>query len=700
MDNQPSEFITLLQSNHDCDSHTGELTFLLGKDLHGYPVYKNLNDISHMVIAGATGTGKSTLAHAILLSLINNYSREKLSLILCDSKSIEFTGYNNIQHLIIPVASIPDKIQGSILWLHAEINRRFTLISNTGCRTIDNYNKNCLSSDASALPHILLVIDDPAYSNFDKVTWDTLRWITCNGHAAGIHLLLITQAPGNKQLADIIKSGIPGRAVFNIFTNDEEKLLLSSAKNEQLSDVGEIIFCDMPSGTKERIQCYPISDSDIFTVLSNFKNEEHIPDTPPATSTSLSSEVGGDELLPVALDIVLETGQASVSMLQRRLKLGYARSARIIDEMEAKGYIGPFQGSKPRAILISKEETNTESAVPSIDVPSVDAPFIDELSMTKPSIVTPSIVVPSDPEPKPKEKAMIYCKYCYRMLKEGDKFCSACGKEQTDSSKSPFRIPPIEVEPEEKEVPIPSIHCPKCGSEDVSLQLRSAGSTSTTDYHQFGDYYKIGSRTRTSKQNYKSVALCQHCGHLWEPDAVEAPPKKSRPFWKRLLLVIVVISLLKSCGSAGDEKTIWAESYTPLSSFEYYIDSDTLHLKKYVGDEKNVFIAPYYEVHGKQMPVISMDGVFAIKNVTSVIVSEGIQEIANNAFNSCGVEYLYLPSTLSDFDGWNYFHDMKELHFGGTETRWKQLCKEERSNLDVVEIICNSNILNILQSNK
>ena len=683
MDNQPSEFITLLQSNNDCASSTDELVFLLGKDQQGRPVYKDLNDISHMVIAGATGTGKSTLAHAILLSLIKNYSREKLALILCDSKSIEFTGYNNIQHLIIPVASIPEKIQGSILWLRAEIDRRFTLISNAGCRTIDNYNKSSLSSEASALSHILLVIDDPVYSTFDKVTWDALRCITCNGNAAGIHLLLITQAPGIKQLADIIKSGIPGRAVFNIFTNEEEKLLLGSAKNVQLSEVGEIIFCDMPSGIKERIQCYPISDSDIFTVLSDFRNEEHTPDMPPATSTSLSSEVDGDELLPVALDIVLETGQASVSMLQRRLKLGYARSARIMDEMEEKGYIGPFQGSKPRAILISKEEASADSAVPSID----------ELSMAE-----PSIVVPYYSESKPKEKTMIYCKFCYRMLKEGDKFCSACGKEQIDSNKSPFKIPPVKVDPEEKEVS--AIRCPKCGCENVSLQLRSAGSTSTTDYHQFGDYYKTGSRTRTSKQNYKSVALCQRCGHLWEPDAVVTPPKKSRPFWRWILLAIVVISLLKSCGSAGDEKTIWAESYTPLSNFEYYIDNNTLHLKQYDGDEKNVFIAPYYEVHGKQMPVISMDGVFAIKNVNSVIVSEGIQEIANNSFNSCGIEYLYLPSTLSDFDGWNYFHDMKELHFGGTEARWNQLFEGDRSDLDVVEIICNSSITNLLQSNE
>lgn len=293
---------------------------------------------------------------------------------------------------------------------------------------------------------------------------------------------------------------------------------------------------------------------------------------------------------------------------------------------------------------------------------------------------------------------MVYCKYCYRILNEDDKFCSACGKKQADSNKSTLKMPPVEVEPEEKEVPV--IRCPKCNSENVSFQLRSAGSTSTTAYHQFGDYYKTGSRTRTSKQNYKSVALCQHCGHLWEPDAVEEPPKKSRPFWKRLLLVIIVISLLKSCGYSSEEKTIWAESYTPISSFEYYIDNDTLHLKKYVGDEKNVFIAPYYEVHGKQMPVISMDGVFAIKSVNSVIVSEGILEIANNAFNSCGIEYLYLPSTLSNFDGWNYFHDMRELHFGGTESRWKQLFEDDRSDLDVVEIICNSSITNILQSNE
>lgn len=356
MDNQLSKFQKTLHSDSFSSSCIDNFTFLLGDDEHGVPVFKDLHSISNLIIAGATGTGKSTLAHCILLSLIEYTHSDRLRMILCDTKSIEFSVYQNLPHLLSPIASEPSHIQKLLDWSCDEAKRRLRQLNTSCCRSIDTYNSVGLQQGKTVLPHILFVLDDPVAAGFNTAGWNKLQWLAQNSKSTGIHLFLITQAPGDKHLSEIVKSSISDRAVFNIFSNAEEKLLLGTSKNTFLSNIGEIIYCTMPSREKQRIRCYPVNDADISTVFSKFPNQRTDfllrLEAPPISD----EELEGDEMLPAAVDVILETGQASVSILQRKLKLGYARAARILDEMEEKGIVGPFQGSRPRAILINKAQ--------------------------------------------------------------------------------------------------------------------------------------------------------------------------------------------------------------------------------------------------------------------------------------------------------------------------------------------------------
>lgn len=364
MCNSRSAFLEALQGNSYTAVSAVNLPFIIGTDRNGCAVIKDFNALSHLLIAGATGTGKSTLAHAILLSLIKKSGPDDLRILLCDTKMVEFGGYRDIPHLLAPTIFEPNQIEKGISWALAEMNRRLRDLYDIGCRSFDSYNDALFEQSKPRLPHILLVIDDVASAVINNQAWDDLRQLAQNGRSAGIHLLLITQTPSEKRLSDIIKSSIPARAVFNIFSNSDEKLLLGAAKNTFLSDIGEIVFFTMPDMSREKICCYPVSDNDISAVVADTK-ERYIDNVcpyqislgPPKKDTPLDSpNPEGDEMLPIAVDVVLETGQASVSILQRRLMLGYARAARIIDEMEEKGIVGPFQGSRPRAILITKEQ--------------------------------------------------------------------------------------------------------------------------------------------------------------------------------------------------------------------------------------------------------------------------------------------------------------------------------------------------------
>lgn len=293
---------------------------------------------------------------------------------------------------------------------------------------------------------------------------------------------------------------------------------------------------------------------------------------------------------------------------------------------------------------------------------------------------------------------MAHCKYCYHPLENNARFCSSCGKPQSDFTQVPFDTDMQET---------PALRCRRCGGTHIKVELRSAGTTSTTNYYRTGAKNSIlfpsNQRTHNSQRNYKSIAFCQDCGDYWEivsSDELRMIEQGKR-YLKRIGIVLLCLFVFLFISSFADSDTtdpskIWASEYTPLSDFEYYIDGGKIYLKDYKGASKKVYIAPQYTVNNCIFHVVSLDGTFALENVDSVIVPEGVKQISNNAFNSCGITHLYLPSTVNHFEGWSYFHDMEKIYYGGSQNAWNDLCQYERSRLDVVEIVYNSDITDLL----
>lgn len=350
---QKTAFIEAVESESFAQAKE-KFPFILGKDGEDALVVKDLCKTQHIVIVGATGTGKSTLAHSIILSLIDKTTPENLRFILCDTKLVEFDIYRDEPHLLIPPVNDPLKIREIISWVDTEISRRLKLFSDSSRSNISSFNDFMWENYKDPIPHIVLIIDDASTISEAKAENQILQKIAQVGRTVGIHLILITQTPRLSGISKLIRNYIPSRAVFNVFTSEEEKMLLGSEKNQFTTDVGEIVFYDVPARKKEIVRCFPISDYTANTIIE--KSKEVFSQFSNNPISADNDELEGDEMLPAAVDVILETGQASVSMLQRRLKLGYARTARIVDEMEEKGIVGPFQGSKPRAILITNEQ--------------------------------------------------------------------------------------------------------------------------------------------------------------------------------------------------------------------------------------------------------------------------------------------------------------------------------------------------------
>lgn len=368
-------FLDALQCN-DFSEHAGKIPIILGMDESGQVVVKDLVNCIHLVIAGASGTGKSTLLHAILLSILNRCPCDDVRLILCDDKGIELNVYSKVPHLLVPVVTDQQKTQATIVWTHTEMLRRLKLMGDIGARSIDAFNTMVQGENEPTLPRIVLVIDDVA-AVCDRNTKDTLQEIAKNGRTTGIHLILVTQNPSSKYFAEVIKSSVPTRAVFNVFSNEDEKLLLNISKNTYVCNVGEIIFYDTRSKFRQKIRCFPIGDDIFFITLNPIK----LPDDAYKNHVELFSHsemedmegIDEDEITPAVVDVILETGQVSVSMIQRQLKLGYARAARVLDDLEGKGIIGPFEGSKPRKILITKEQWIAQRRHSLYDEPQIEA---------------------------------------------------------------------------------------------------------------------------------------------------------------------------------------------------------------------------------------------------------------------------------------------------------------------------------------
>lgn len=378
----PNRSVTTVTLREVIDSNTfaqsrSKSSFAVGKDIGGTCIVGNIAKMPHMLIAGTTGSGKSVCMNSIIISLLYKASPEDVKLIMVDPKMVELGIYNGIPHLLIPVVTDPKKAAGSLQWAVTEMLRRYKLMSDAGVRDLESYNSIVSAEDGQKLPQVVIIIDELADLMLvaAKEVEDSICRIAQMGRASGMHLIIATQRPSADVITGLMKANIPSRIAFSVASAMESRIILDTQGAEKLVGKGDMLYAPIGSGKPLRVQGCFVTDGEVEAVASYVKqnytsdyNEEVLEEierkaqqsgkTKPgaAEPEPNQEELEGDEMLPAAVDVILETGQASVSMLQRRLKLGYARAARIVDEMEEKGIVGPFQGSKPRAILLTKEQ--------------------------------------------------------------------------------------------------------------------------------------------------------------------------------------------------------------------------------------------------------------------------------------------------------------------------------------------------------
>ena len=362
----------------DFNKAKSKSSFAVGKDIGGSCIVGNISKLPHMLIAGTTGSGKSVCMNSIIISLLYKASPDDVKLIMVDPKMVELGIYNGIPHLLIPVVTDPKKAAGSLQWAVTEMLRRYKCMSDAGVRDLESYNSIIESQevDGNKLPQIVVIIDELADLMLvaAKEVEESICRIAQMGRAAGIHLIIATQRPSADVITGLMKANIPSRIAFSVASAMESRIILDTQGAEKLVGKGDMLYAPIGNGKPKRVQGCFVSDSEVEAVASYVKTnfvtdydqqvmeeiEKKAQQTGNKASTveaePSSEELDGDEMLPAAVDVILETGQASVSMLQRRLKLGYARAARIVDEMEEKGIVGPFVGSKPRTILITKDQ--------------------------------------------------------------------------------------------------------------------------------------------------------------------------------------------------------------------------------------------------------------------------------------------------------------------------------------------------------
>ena len=382
----PNRAVTMVSlreviDSNEFNSSKGLSTFAVGKDIGGSCIIGNIAKMPHMLIAGTTGSGKSVCMNSIIISLLYKAAPEDVKLIMVDPKMVELANYNGIPHLMIPVVTDPKKAAGALQWAVTEMMRRYKTMSDAGVRDLESYNSIVAAEGGEKVPQLIVIIDELADLMMvaAKEVEDSICRIAQMGRASGVHLVIATQRPSADVITGLMKANIPSRIAFSVASAMESRIILDTQGAEKLVGKGDMLFAPIGAGKPLRVQGCFVTDAEVLAVTTYVK-ENYIADydqsvlediekkaqqtgKKPAASVSdpepTADELEGDELLPQAVDVVLETGQASVSMLQRRLKLGYARAARIVDEMEEKGIVGPFQGSKPRNILITKEQWET-----------------------------------------------------------------------------------------------------------------------------------------------------------------------------------------------------------------------------------------------------------------------------------------------------------------------------------------------------
>ena len=372
-----------------------KLTVALGKDIGGNAVMTDIAKMPHGLIAGATGSGKSVCINSIIISLLYKASPDEVKLLMIDPKVVELGIYNGIPHLLVPVVTDPRKASGALGWAVQEMEKRYKLFAENDVRNLEGYNNLAeMSDDMVKMPHIVIIVDELAdlMMTAPKEVEDSVCRIAQKARAAGMHLIIATQRPSVDVVTGLIKANVPTRVAFAVSSQIDSRTILDVGGAEKLLGKGDMLFCPVGSNKPTRIQGCFVSDAEVERVVEFVKTgrvaeyDKSISDT--IESITAAKEKGGksevasegehDAMIDKAIECVIEAGQASTSLLQRRLKLGYARAARIVDEMEVMGIVGPYEGSKPRQVLISQAQWLERQAMSGSSTEEAEQPTFDE----------------------------------------------------------------------------------------------------------------------------------------------------------------------------------------------------------------------------------------------------------------------------------------------------------------------------------
>ena len=391
--NDTKDMITLREmlETKEFKNAKSKLSYALGRDISGAPVISNIAEMPHMLISGATGSGKSVCVNTIIMSILYKAKPNEVKFLMIDPKVVELGIYNGIPHLLIPVVTDPKKAAGALNWAVQEMVLRYNLFAQKGVKDLKGYNELLESeNEDGVLPQIVIIIDELA--DLMMVAKHDVEDAICRlaqmARAAGMYLIIATQRPSVDVITGIIKANIPSRIAFSVSSQIDSRTIIDTAGAEKLLGKGDMLYYPNSLPKPVRLQGPFVSEAEIEKVVEFIKEncsanyDEDIIDKIENSGTEKPSEVEEDDdvdsLLMSAIDMVVEYGQASTSMLQRRLKVGYARAGRIIDQMEARGIISGYDGSKPRQVLISKEELQQLKMGNNITIDEVDESFDED----------------------------------------------------------------------------------------------------------------------------------------------------------------------------------------------------------------------------------------------------------------------------------------------------------------------------------
>ena len=371
VENEKINMVTLREiiDSDEFKQAKSKISFAVGRDISGKSIVADLKSMPHLLIAGSTGSGKSVCINSIITSILYKANPDEVKLVLVDPKVVELGNYNGIPHLLIPVVTEPTKAAAALNWAVAEMTDRYKKFAETGVRDLEGYNNYLKAEDENAetMPQVVIIIDELAdlMMAAPSQVEDSICRLAQMARAAGMHLIVATQRPSVDIITGVIKANIPSRIAFAVSSQFDSRTILDMSGAEKLVGKGDMLFNPLGLGKPVRVQGCFVSDEEVHSIIEFVKSQaedvEYAGEVIESiekgnVSTSKADDV--DELLEEAIECVVSAGQASVSMLQRRFRIGYNRAARIVDEMEARGIVSAQDGARPRQVLLTEEELN------------------------------------------------------------------------------------------------------------------------------------------------------------------------------------------------------------------------------------------------------------------------------------------------------------------------------------------------------